>query len=115
MPSNSDVNFVAMWGHYIWRTQWQDAFYFAFDVPREYRRLMLQKLVSFCGATQDMDIIDPYCDEWKLVGRCDRDRAEKIPEHMIKPLEFACEWYDHYTLNWGMHFRNSQNTLGEGT
>jgi len=113
-PSNSDVNFVAMWGHYIWRTQWQDAFYFALDVPPENRRVMVQNLVMFCGYTPNWEIIDEFVDAWKPIGESGRDRSEEVPEHMIKPLEFAYEWYKHYTVFWGPQFRFSDNTLGEG-
>ena len=113
-PSNSDENFVALWGHYIWRTQWMDAFYLPLEVPEEHRRDMLAKLMSFCNETQNFDIIDPWCEKWEKVGKSDRDRAKEIPRHMVAPLEFACEWYEHYKRHWGMHFRDSQNMNGEG-
>jgi hypothetical protein len=62
----------------------------------------------------NFDIIDPWCEAWKPVGESDRDRDEQIPEHMVAPLAFACEWYEHYTLNFGAHYRDSRNMNGEG-
>lgn len=114
MPSESDESFIAMWGHYIWRTQWMDAFYVALDIPEENRRGMMQMLMTFCNETPDFDVIDPWCEAWKPVGESDRDRDEMIPEHMVAPLAFACEWYRHYTLNFGPYYRDSRNMLGEG-
>lgn len=73
---------------------------------------MLTELVQFCGGTPDMDIIDPVCEEWPKVGSI--TEKDELPDHMIKPLEFAYEWYLHYTENPGMRFRDSQNMLGEG-
>lgn len=112
-PSNTDVNFVAMWGHYIWRTQWMDAFYVALDCPRENRRMMMQELVQFCNGTPDFGVIDPFCEEWRKVGST-KERDEEFPEHMIEPLKFAVEWYEHYTVFWGARIRNSRNMLSEG-
>lgn len=110
----SDEYFVALWGHYIWRTQWQDAFYLPIDIDPDYRRDCLVRLAMFCGATPDMDYIVDYAAAWKKVGHEAPKGKEEIPESMIEPLKFAHEWYQHYTENWGPQFRHSQNTLGEG-
>jgi len=103
-----------MWASYIWRTQWQDAFYFALDVVEPNRQVMLEQLIRFCGYNPDPTIIVPFCEEWRPVGETDRDRAAEIPNHMIDLLEFAVEWYNHYTLFCGPRIRNAQTTLGEG-
>ena len=113
MPSETDETFIAMWGHYIWRTQWMDAYYVALDVPEEQRRGMMQGLMTFCNETPDFDVIDPWCEAWKPVGESGRTQ-DMIPEHMVAPLSFACEWYRHYTENFGPYYRDSQNMLGEG-
>lgn len=108
-----DNIFIAMWGQYIWRTQWQDAFYVALDVPPENRRIMLQQLVQFCNGTPDFSIIDPFCEKWEKVGSTKKG-DEDFPEHMRKPLGFAHEWYEFYTLRFGTHIRHSDNIMGEG-
>lgn len=113
-PSNTDVNFVAMWGHYIWRTQWQDAFYLPLDIHPDYRRECLNRLAMFVGATPDLEYINEYASSWKKVGHEEPKGKEEIPKNMIEPLKFAYEWYEHYTENWGPQFRFSKNTLGEG-
>lgn len=110
-PSNTDANFVAMWGHYLWRTQWMDAFYVALDAEDRHR--MMRELVMWCGETPDQEIINPFCDEWQKV-RSTRVEGEQVPDHMIKPLAFAHEWYRFYTEHWGKHIRDSQNMNGEG-
>jgi hypothetical protein len=103
-----------MWGHYIWRTQWQDAFYLALDCVEDNRLVMLQKLISWCNGTPNFDVLCERVENWEGIGKCDRDRSEEVPEHMKKPLEFAYEWYKHYTVFWGAHIRTSNNKLGEG-
>ena len=112
-PSNTDMNFAAMWGHYIWRTSWQDAFYFALDVVPENRRAMLQELVQFCGETPNFEVIDEYAEKWEKVGATTEEK-QPVPKEVIKALAFAHEWYEHYTVFWGARFRDSQNILGEG-
>jgi hypothetical protein len=91
-----------------------DAFYVSLDLPPENRRCQMQQLMTFCNETPNFDIIDPFCEKWEKVGACDRDRSEEIPSHMINPLKFAVEWYEHYSLRWGMYFRDSTNLLGDG-
>lgn len=110
MPDNNDVNFVAMWGHYIWRTQWMDAFYFPLDISQDRRRDLLRRLMMFCGSPMPFEIMDDF--EWKSVGASGKPDID-IPPHMIKPLEFAVQWYKHYTVNHGPRFRHSDNLLGE--
>lgn len=112
-PNNTDENFVAMWGHYIWRTQWMDAFYFALDVIPDNRVIMLQQLISFCNATPNFDIIYAIAEEWPKVGTTKKEE-EEFPEHMIKPLEFAVEWYNHYTIFNGQQIRHTDTMLSEG-
>lgn len=88
-----------------------DAFYVALDAEDRYR--MMTDLVMWCGGTPDREIIKPFCDEWKSV-RSTKEKGEQVPEYMIKPLEFAHEWYEFYTKNWGKYIRNAQNMNGEG-
>jgi len=89
-----------------------DAFYVPLDIDEDYRRLMLQRLIEFCGGNADFSIIDPYVEKWEKVGASgDKD---EFPEHMVAPLAFACDWYKHYTQNWGPQLRDSQNMLSEG-
>lgn len=90
-----------------------DAFYVPLDIDKDYRRLMLQRLVEFCGETPDFSIIDPYVEKWEMVGSV--GEKDEFPEHMIAPLQFANEWYVYYTENWGARFRDSQNMNSEGT
>ena len=58
--SHTDAEFVALWGQYIWRTQWMDAFYFPLDIPEINRRRVLQDLQSWCGKPFDMAQIDAF-------------------------------------------------------
>lgn len=109
-----DANFVALWGHYIWRTQWQEAFYVPLDIDPGYRQKMLVDLIMFCNGTPDMEFIRKYAEEWPKVGHVEPKDFESIPEHLVTCLEFAYEWYRYYTDNWGAHFRHSMNVLGEG-
>jgi hypothetical protein len=105
-----------MWGRYLWRTQWMDAFYFALDVPELNRPIQLQQLVSWCkGGIDPKDglILRARAAEWPLVGKT-KKKEEDFPSHMKPYLGFAKEWYDHYTLRWGAHIRCSDNLLGEG-
>ena len=110
----SDEYFVALWGHYIWRTQWQDAFYLPLDIDPQWRETCLKELVQFCGGTADFDYISEYAGNWRKVGHTGPTEEEEIPENLIEPLKFAYEWYQHYTEDWGAQFRHSRNVLGEG-
>ena len=111
-PPQTDLQFLALYGNYIWRTQWMDAFYFPLDVPEADRRALLQGLQAWCGLERDMDLIDSF--EWSAVGKSKRDRSLEVPEHMIKPLEFAVEWYEYYKIFWGAKIRHTDNMIGEG-
>jgi hypothetical protein len=108
----SDAEFVALYAQYIWRTSWMDAFYFPLDVPADDRRMLLQSLMEFCEIERDMDLVDSF--KWNPVGESKRDRFLSIPEHMVEPLEFAREWYEHYTIHWGAKYRHANNTISEG-
>lgn len=112
-PSEPDYNFVASWGHYIWRTSWQDAFYLAWDIPKDNRRWMLNELCMWCNVTPDFDIIDPFCEEWPKVGSGSTG-DEVFPDYLENALKFAVEWYEHYTLYPGRRIRDAQNMIGEG-
>lgn len=103
-----------MWGHYIFRTNYQDAFYVALDCAEEHRPYMLQKLVAWCNGETNWDELYKRVDNWPKIGESDRDRTKEVPEHMIKPLEFAHDWYEHYTQYWGPYVRNAEHLLGEG-
>jgi len=104
--SKTDAEFISKWAYYIWRTQWMDAFYFPLDVPEDNRRGVLQSLMSFCGLERDMSLIDSF--QWEVIGKTEHDLDGEI-----HGLGFAKEWYDHYTLYWGVHMRHSNNMIGE--
>jgi hypothetical protein len=106
--SDTDAEFIEKWANYLWRTQWMDAFYFPLDVPECNRAIVIQSLSDFCGLERDMDLINSF--EWKTIGKTE-DKKEFEPPN----LEFAVEWYKHYTLHWGAKYRHSNNMISEGS
>jgi len=106
--------FVAMWGEFIMRTHEQECFYFPLDVDSSKRHVMCSDAIKFAGAERSKEFVRGYADAWKPVSKTfGSGKDETVPENMIKPLRFAHEWYEHYTKNWGPHYRRPDNMLGE--
>lgn len=100
-PTKRPEKFVGCWAHYIWRTsQFREAFYFALDTPD--RRGMLSAFAEFIGAEDD-EKLDWYAETWPKVGsnKAGKNIEESRPTNLDPYLQFAYEWYEFYTKNWG--------------
>ena len=110
--SKTDAEFVSKWAHYIWKTQWMDAFYFPLDVKPENREVLIQDLMHFCDVPRTMDFIRSV--EWSSKNyESDRDRSAQVPPSVRELLKFAVEWYEHYTVFFGARYRHPECMIGE--
>ena len=112
----TDLDFVAIWGEFIMRTEHQDAFYFPLDIDPLRRQMLLMDAVDYIGADRDMEFIKAFAKKWQPRGASARPHereAEELPGDVENALRFAHEWYRHYTMHWGEHVRNDKTMIGE--
>jgi len=94
-----DLEFVALWGRLMWRSQ-EGAFFFPLDIEPEDRNEMLMKAREYDdNHITNFELIETF--QWNPENESSRDPDLECPEEIQKHLSFAYEWYEHYTTNWG--------------
>ncbi len=99
----SELDFIGMWGKLVWKSK--NAFFFPLDIdPKKRVRMLCSALWNARSDILIDNIWEAKCRafEWKPVSQSDRNRHLECPDEIKRALSFAYEWYEYYTVNWGL-------------
>jgi hypothetical protein len=98
------MEFLSKWG-WLMHECTEDDFYFPLDVDPDERVDLLVSLMWYADGDLAIDGSSiKFCEGWgwQPVNQSDRNPKLKCPDGMKEHLAFAHEWYEHYTVNWGL-------------
>ena len=94
---DNDTELVGLWGKLVWRSR-EGAFFFPLDAKDRDGVMSAAYKYATGKETEDFKSFS-----WNPVSESGRDHSLECPQYMKNSLSFAYEWYEYYTVNWGLH------------